>query len=141
MTHMPMELINDQLLTKAADVFSFGVLLYEVRAAPCCARRALSGLCLAPPRCPRPCPAAAAARSRAPSDVRAPPLQRAWACPRAPSHLPCPALLQMLAGHRAWAGRNTTQILYARTIAQQKLEVPCGCPPGLRVRREGAEAW
>ncbi|KAL4459137.1 hypothetical protein ABPG75_014002 [Micractinium tetrahymenae] len=66
-THMPLELINDQLLTKATDSFAFGVLVYE-----------------------------------------------------------------MLAGQRAWAGRNTTQILYARTIAKQKLEVPAGCPPGLR---------
>ncbi|KAL4427125.1 hypothetical protein ABPG77_001129 [Micractinium sp. CCAP 211/92] len=34
---MPLELINDQLLTKATDVFSFGVLCYEARAALRCA--------------------------------------------------------------------------------------------------------
>lgn len=35
---MPLELIQDQLLTKAADVYSFGVLVYEVRPAVlCCA--------------------------------------------------------------------------------------------------------
>ncbi|KAL4427122.1 hypothetical protein ABPG77_001126 [Micractinium sp. CCAP 211/92] len=66
-THMPLELIQDQLLTKAADVYSFGVLVYE-----------------------------------------------------------------MLAGHRAWVEQNTTQILYARTVAKQQLRVPNSCPPGLR---------
>ncbi|KAL4459136.1 hypothetical protein ABPG75_014001 [Micractinium tetrahymenae] len=66
-THMPLELIQDQLLTKAADVYSFGVLCYE-----------------------------------------------------------------MLTGQRAWVEQNTIQILYARTVANQRLQGPAACPPGLR---------
>ncbi|KAL4452748.1 hypothetical protein ABPG75_008410 [Micractinium tetrahymenae] len=67
MSHMPLELIEQEVLTPAADVFAFGVLCWE-----------------------------------------------------------------MLSGRRAWAGLTSMQILTARSTNKERLEVPAGCPRGLR---------
>lgn len=55
--------------------------------------------------------------------------------PAQPRHSrPHPYPLQMLSGKRAWAGLTSIQILTARSSNKERLEVPAGCPRGLRVR-------
>ena len=104
---MPLELLEQALLTKAADVYSFGVLCWEVR---------VGG-------------AGGSAAVWAWQRLQA----AAQSFTAAPNCRPV-AVLQMFSCRRAWAGRTPVQILYARTTLGQRLEAPEDAPPGFKVR-------
>ena len=101
---MPLELLEQALLTKAADVYSFGVLCWEVRVGGAGGSAAVW---------------AWHACKQLPYILLLPPPV---------------AALQMFSCRRAWAGRTPVQILYARTTLGQRLEAPEDAPPGFKVR-------